>query len=79
MTKEEKSALIAEMHNRRSDPSMTLILKMFDATIEETRIMNDTVLPDSLQINQGIILICQELKDRILRGLPTQVPPKQGQ
>ena len=79
MTKEEKSALITEMHNRRSDPSMTLILKMFDATIEETRIMNDTVKPEDLQINQGIILICETLKDRILRGLPTQVPPKQGQ
>lgn len=71
LTAQERKITIAELHRLRNDPGVKEISKMLDIMIDEAREANDSVLPDGLLFNQGIIFACIMLKGHIEKGLPT--------
>ena len=68
----EKIRIITEIHGQRGAAMMSLIVRLFDILIEETRIANDTVAKDLLLLNQGEIAAYKKLKKYIDAGVEMQ-------
>jgi len=71
LTPKEKLVLISEAHRMKNDPASINIIHLIDWIIDETRKENDTVSPDRVLYNQGIIGACSKIKEHMERGLPT--------
>jgi hypothetical protein len=67
----KKSDLITELHEHRSESTCTAVLSLLDILITESRLENDTARIRKVLKNQGKIEGFVELRDHILRGLPT--------
>jgi len=68
---QSKASLIAQIHEHRSEMTCSMILNLLDLLTLETRIDNDRADPQTVLKNQGKIAAYLELKDCIVRGLPS--------
>jgi len=67
----EKAVLVIEICVSQATAPIQNVLKLLDILIQETRIDNDTADADGVKRNQGGIAKLLEVREYILRGIPS--------
>lgn len=72
----EKAVLIAELSASHGEPGLQNLVKLLEILVQEARVSNDTATGAEVAANQGEIRAYLQLRECILRGLPTWVQPQ---
>jgi len=67
----EKAVLVIEICGAQMTAPIQNVLKLLEILIQETRIDNDTADADTVKRNQGGIAKLSEVREYILRGIPS--------